>query len=139
MQKMLFLSQEMCVERWERWSESDRFSTEATVGGLSGDACGLCHPGPFPERRDRKWPGILGGYKPSSVCLYQTAIRYFIQMRSKHSPLPQRAWRDVSERFCILIIIIQLIVALFELYFSPAAIDSGTTPIPKTLGRAVKH
>lgn len=21
---------------------------------------GLCHPGPFPEQRDRKWPGILG-------------------------------------------------------------------------------
>ena len=60
---------------------------------------GLCHPGPFPEQRDRKWPGILGGHKPSSVCLYQTTIRYFIQMASKHRPLWRRAWRDMSERF----------------------------------------
>lgn len=70
MPKMLFLSQEVRMERWERRSEGEGLSAEATVGGLSGDACGLCHPGPFPERRDRKWPGILGGYKPSSVRLY---------------------------------------------------------------------
>lgn len=85
MPKMLFLSQEMCDG--SAGARLIAFSTEATVGGLSGDACGLCHPGLFPERRDRKWPGILGGYKPSSVSLYQTTIRYFIQMGSEHGPL----------------------------------------------------
>lgn len=40
---------------------------------------GLCHPGLFPEQRDRKWLRILGGHKPSSVPVYQTTIGYFIQ------------------------------------------------------------
>lgn len=74
-----------CAERWESSSESDHVSTQATVDGLSGDVCGLCHPGPFPvERRDRKWSGILGGYKPSSVC--QTTIRHQIQIRGDSEP-----------------------------------------------------
>lgn len=38
MPKTLFLSQEMRTERWEWGCESDRFSTEATVGGLREDA-----------------------------------------------------------------------------------------------------
>lgn len=74
-----------CGERWESSSESDRVSTQATVGGLSGDVCGLCHPGLFPvERRDRKWSGILGAYKASSVC--QTTIRHQIQVRGDSEP-----------------------------------------------------
>lgn len=77
-----------CAERWESSSESDHVSTQATVDGLSGDVCGLCHPGLFPvERRDRKWSGILGGYKPSSVC--QTTIRHQIQIRGDSEPM----WR----------------------------------------------
>lgn len=64
-----------CGERWESSSERDHVSTQPTVDGLSGDVCGLCHTGPFPvEQRDRKWSGMLGGYKRSSVC--QTTIRH---------------------------------------------------------------
>ncbi len=81
----------MGMRVWE-WSLFHRGNS----GWIEMEMRGLCHPGPFPEQRDRKWPGILGGYKPFSVCLYQTTIRYFIQMASKRRPLWQRAWRDMS-------------------------------------------
>ena len=70
-----------CTERWESSSEGDHVPTQATVDGLSRDVWGLCHTGPFPaKQRDRKWPGMLGGHKRSSVC--QTTIRHHANQTS---------------------------------------------------------
>lgn len=67
------------MERWECGFESDRFSTEPTVGGLNGDVWPVS-PWPVPRaERQEVASRVLGGHKPSSVCLYQTAIRYLIQ------------------------------------------------------------
>lgn len=76
----------------------DRFSTQATVGGLSGDAWPVS-PWPVPRAEGQEVAGDPGeDYKPSSVSLYQTTIRYFIQMAGEHKPRRLRAWRDMSER-----------------------------------------
>ena len=111
MPKTLFLSQGTCAERWEWGCESDRFSTEATVGGLSGDAWPVS-PWPVPRAAGTgSGEGSWEGHKPSSVCLYQTTIRYFIQMASEHRALWGSSEGSVTApHFCILIMQLPLLV-----------------------------
>lgn len=63
MPKTLFLPQETCTGRWERGCESGRFSTEATVGGLSGDAWPVS---PWPVPRAEGQEVAMGSWEHTS-------------------------------------------------------------------------
>ena len=67
---------------------------------------GLCHPGPFPEQRDRKWPGILGGLQ--AVLCFAVSNHYQIlhsNGRRAQAPLTESLEGYVrAPHFCILII-----------------------------------
>lgn len=78
MPKMLFLSPETCRAMMGTAERGPSLLRRGNSGWIEWKMRVACVAlALFPQQRDRKWPGTLGGHRPSSVCLYQTATRHF--------------------------------------------------------------
>lgn len=90
MPKTLFLSQEMHAERWEWGCEGRPLFHTGNSGRIEWRCVACVTLARSQSRGTGSGRGSWEDYKPSSVSLYQTTIRYFIQMAGEHKPAADR-------------------------------------------------
>lgn len=73
------------------------FPQRATVGGLSGAAWPVCHPGSVPEQRDRKWPATPGRIQVL-FCLRVSNNNLIVLSSGQHAQGSVRA-RSIGQRW----------------------------------------